>query len=176
MIPASLPQFAPKRHLNMGVRDDVRRAARGPTELGGDRVVAPWLSDVDVRWLAVAARGSDTRSRLVAVAAFADIQHAEASNVECSLVGGLFDPSDDVVIQAIAATGARGLAHEGPKSVAPNQIRRLFETARRPIRREIVVSARKRADLGLSEIVHAAATDVAWTVATRGSGSSGART
>jgi hypothetical protein len=79
-------------------------------------------------------------------------------------VGGLFDPSDDVVIQAIAATGARGLAHEGPKSVATSQVRRLFETARRPIRREIVVSARKRADLGLSEIVDAAATDVAWTV------------
>src|SRR4051794_1355582 len=56
--------------------------------------------------------------------AFGDLEPG-ASAVDWSLVGGLFDPSDDVAVQAIAAVARRGLSSADATAVARERLRQI---------------------------------------------------
>lgn len=128
------------------------------------RVFAPWLNEDDVTWLATCARGTDAQSRLLAVAALGDLGNVEMSTVEWSLVSGLFDPSDEVVIRAIGAFAHATGASRDAMAVARARLKELYRSAGRLVRRQVVATAKKRSDLELSAIVTAARDDRAWIV------------
>lgn len=129
------------------------------------RILAPDVDADDVAWLAVCSRGSDVKARLIAMVAFGATTDAEATAVDWSLVGGLFDPEDDVVIRAVGSIGRRGLsADSGAEPVARNRLIDLAATASAAVRREVVVTAAERPELELADLVVRARNDRAWTV------------
>jgi hypothetical protein len=164
-------------HLNSDDIEAVRDLALqpGPGFLGEEvsveamhaekiHVLAPDVNADDVAWLAVCARGSDVRARLIAMVALGAID-SETTTVDWSLVGGLFDPDDDVVIRAVGSIGRRGLSpSSGATPVARHRLRDLAAAASAGVRREVVVTAAGREELALRDVVEGAQGDRAWTV------------
>ncbi len=129
------------------------------------RVLAPDLEPSDVEWLAIQCRGSDPRVRLIAMVTFGGLTETAPATVDWSLVGGLFDPDDDVVIRAVASVGRRGITADfGARPVARRRLIDLATAASSAVRREVVVTAKHRVELELSDIVSSANSDAAWTV------------
>jgi hypothetical protein len=98
------------------------------------------------------------------MAAFGEAPADAPATVDWSLVGGLYDPSDEVVIRAISSLARRGVGTLAAMEVARPRLRELFDASHRGVRREVVVAAKLRPGLGISEIVDAAKGDRAWTV------------
>lgn len=129
------------------------------------RVVGALADDDDIAWLAVCSRGSDVQARLIAMHALTEMPETGAATVDWSLVGGLFDPDEDVVSAAIGAVGRRGLqTGGGPSAVALSRLRRLAETGSVGVRRAVVVAAGQRAELALIDVVTRALQDRSWMV------------
>jgi len=128
------------------------------------RACAPQLTSDDLRWLAVCSRGSHVQSRLVALAALREVAEIDDPTIDWSLVGGLFDPQDDVVIQAVVSFATRREPAAGALTVARSRLQELYRSASRRVRREVIVVAGRRPELGIAELVAAARSDRAWTV------------
>jgi hypothetical protein len=122
-------------------------------------------TEQDIRWLAVVGRGSDAQARLMVMAALGTLDLAANAAADWSLVGGLFDPDDAVTIQAVAAIGRRGVSPKsGAAAVARDRLADLFARARRDLRRQVVITATARPELGGAEIVNRARADRSWIV------------
>jgi hypothetical protein len=129
------------------------------------RVVGLAMTTDDVGWLAVVGRGSDVQPRLVSMVALATDGVPQAAAVDWSLVGGLFDPDDDVVIRAVGSIGHRGVEPgSGATGVVRDRLADLFVAGRRDVRREVVVTAAARPELDGADIVTRARRDRSWIV------------
>lgn len=129
------------------------------------RVAGAIGDDEDIAWLAVCSRGSDVQARLIAMHALTEMPETGAATVDWSLVGGLFDPQDDVVSAAVGALGRRGLhSGGGPTAVAQSRLRRLAETGSVAVRRAVIVVAQQREELALSDVLTRALLDRSWMV------------
>jgi hypothetical protein len=58
----------------------------------------------------------------------------------------------------------RGVEEAAARAVVTNRLTDLYEHAKREVRREVLVCAGRRTELGLSSILERALTDKAWTV------------
>lgn len=128
------------------------------------RVYAHELNDEEVTWLATCARGSDVQGRLVAVVALGEVGSVATSTVEWSLVSGLFDPADEVVVRAVSALASRPELGADVMAVVRVRLRDLFRNGRRVVRRDVVRAVRNSRDLEAGDIVTSARNDRAWTV------------
>jgi hypothetical protein len=128
------------------------------------RVYVHSLTDTEVTWLATCARGSDVQSRLVAVAALGDIGSDATPTVEWSLVSGLFDPADEVVVRAVAALTDKATASADVAAVVQARLSDLYQNGSRMVRRQIVRAAANHHQLAAEEILTAARRDRAWSV------------
>jgi hypothetical protein len=128
------------------------------------RVCAPALDEHDVTWLATCARGTNAQSRLVAIAALSELGNVAPPAVEWSLVSALFDPSDEVVSYAVGAFARAIGASQEATAVARSRLKELYESAGHLVRQQVVLTATKRPDLDLGEIIAAARNDRAWSV------------
>ncbi len=128
------------------------------------RVYAHSLTDADVTWLATCARGSDVQSRLVAIAALGDIDSDVTPTVEWSLVSGLFDPADEVVVRAVAALTDKATASADVAVVVQSRLSDLYQNGSRKVRRQIVRAAANHHQLAAEDILTAARRDRAWSV------------
>jgi hypothetical protein len=128
------------------------------------RVYAHRLDNDEVTWLATCARGSDVQSRLVAVAALGEVGNIATATVEWSLVSGLFDPADEVVVRAVAALASRAKSSSDVMAVVRVRVRDLYRSGSRMVRREVVRAARNSRDLEAGDIVASGRNDRAWTV------------
>ncbi len=152
-------RLAPRREL---FGQEISAAAMRANQL---RVLVPEIDADDVAWLAVCGRGSDVKARLVAMVAFGAISDAEGITADWSLVGGLFDPDDDVVVSAIGSIGQRGVsAASGARLIVRERLFELAVSATAAARREVVMIAAKRPELELADVVVRARQDRAWTV------------
>jgi hypothetical protein len=127
------------------------------------RVYANELSDDDIGWLAVESRGGDPQARLVAITTLGETGRVGSPTVDWSLVGGLFDPADDVVIRAVVATERHGIAGDA-QAVARRRLVNLYKGGSRRVRLQVVNTARSNPTLELSEILLAARSDRAWSI------------
>ena len=129
------------------------------------RVIAPDITAADIAWLAVCAREIDRRARLVAIVTLGNTEIDEPTTVDWALVGGLFDPDDEIVGNAVASISRRGLKEaSGAVPVARRRLIDLASQGATSVRREVVVTAAKRPELKLEEILRTAQSDRAWTV------------
>jgi hypothetical protein len=139
------------------------------------RVLGAELDESEVTWLAACARASDVQARLVAMHALEPVLDTQPSTVDWSLVGGLFDPNDDVTVAAIGVIARRGLIDpSGPTAVTRDRVAALASAAGMRVRRAAVMAALRRPELELEEVVDRARMDRSWTVrheAERGAGS-----
>jgi hypothetical protein len=129
------------------------------------RVLGEALRESEVTWLAACARASDVRARLVAIHALAPVIDTQPSTVDWSLVGGLFDPSDDVTIAAGAVIDRRGLTDPfGPTAVALDRLAALTSAGGVRVRHAAVLTALRRPELDLNRVADRARKDRSWIV------------
>lgn len=155
------------RALELQPGQDLLGERVGPEALRANqlRVLGAELDESEVTWLAACARASDVRARLVAIHALEPVIDTQPSTVDWSLVGGLFDPSDDVTLAAVGVVAQRGLTDPaGPTAVARDRVAALASGGGMRVRRAAVMAAMRRPDLQLQQVVDRARSDRSWTV------------
>jgi hypothetical protein len=114
-------------------------------------------------------RDDDPRARQLTQVTVSDLLRGDSSSLlEAVLLGGLFDPSDSVVIEALG--GLHRLEYLEPETLAAFRKRliSLYATGRRRLRAEVIHAIRsstdKMRDSSLERLVAAARADRSWLV------------
>ncbi len=128
------------------------------------RVCAPTLQAEEVAWLATRARDTDAKTRLVAIAALGDLCEDPTPTVEWSLVSGLFDPSDDVVVRAVGAFAHLSASSPDAVAVARSRLNELYHTGGSRVRRRVVAVVKAQDWLNFGDLLADAREDRSWTV------------
>ena len=118
--------------------------------------------------LAVFLRHPDTRVRYLAVAALGRMLGPGETFVGSLIASALFDPSEDVVTQALVAVREAPALDDASAPVVVLRLTELFETGRRKVRLAAGITARdllrRDPNLPLGSLVSAAASERSWQV------------
>lgn len=156
-----LPDHVERTFDDAGLTASVLYAAR----LG---VLVPEVSNKERLDLLASARDPEPRVRQLAIAGLGRLlKQAPGDDAEWALVGGLFDPSDDVVRTTLWTVRDGCLLSEGPLTVAAKRLERLSSGQASDVRAAAVGAARRliAEELpGLALLVSRALQDPSWLV------------
>lgn len=132
-----LPDDGPRDLTEEDLTPAVLRAAR-------ISALTPELTTHERLGVLADARGKEARARLLSMHNLVGLLEGGADEgAEWALVGGLFDPSDDVVRVAVGAIGDGKVRSEGPLLVGVDRIARLFDERAADMRATVAWAAHR---------------------------------